>query len=131
MKLIQKAVIKKGDKYLIQLRSKNAKHFPLCWDFPGGGLEDKEDPLEGITREVKEETNFDVKPIKVLGIYEFDDIDNKGKTKIRFTIYSTEIISENLKISDEHIEQRWATKEKILKLPIEPYFEPFFKDNPK
>ncbi|MCX6723201.1 MAG: NUDIX domain-containing protein [Candidatus Staskawiczbacteria bacterium] len=131
MKLVQKAVIKKGDKYLIQLRSESATHFPLYWDFPGGRLEEGEDSLDGIVREAKEETNLDIKPIKVLGVYEFNDIDNPDKQKIRFTIYSVKIISGELKISEEHLEQKWATKEEILKLPIEPYFEPFFKDNPE
>jgi len=129
MKLIQKAAIKNGDKYLIGLRSKKTKYFPLHWDFPGGKLEPNENPLEGIVREVKEETDLDVNPLEVLGIYEFD-LDNKGENTHRFTIYSTEIISGNVKLSEEHTKQRWATKDEIRKLKIEPYFEPFFREYP-
>lgn len=91
MKLIQKAVIKQGEKYLIGLRSENAKYFPLHWDFPGGKLEPDEEPFEGIAREVKEETNLDVKPVEIIGVYEFD-IDGVGKDTHQFTIYSTEIL---------------------------------------
>ena len=91
MKLIQKAVIKQGDKYLIGLRSENAKYFPLHWDFPGGKLEPDEDPFEGIVREVKEETNLDVRALAVIGVYKFD-IDRVGEDTHQFTIYSTEII---------------------------------------
>ena len=91
MKLIQKAVIKQGDKYLIGLRSENAKYFPLHWDFPGGKLEPYEEPFEGIVREVKEETNLDVRALAVIGIYQFD-IDGAGEETHQFTIYSTEII---------------------------------------
>ena len=72
MKLIQKAVIKQGDKYLIGLRSENAKYFPLHWDFPGGKLEPGEEPFEGIVREVKEETNLDVRALAAIGVYQFD-----------------------------------------------------------
>jgi 8-oxo-dGTP diphosphatase len=129
MNLIQKAVIKKGDKYLIGLRSPSAKYFPLHWDFPGGKLEHNEDHFEGIAREVKEETDLNIKPIEVLGVYEFD-LDNKGENTHRFTIYSTEITSGELKKSDEHVEQKWATKEEILNLEIEPYFVPFFNQYP-
>ena len=129
MKLIQKAVIKKGDKYLIVLRSPSAQYFPRCWDFPGGKLEPNEEPFLGIKREVEEETNLVVRPLKVIGVYEFD-VENKGQNSHRFTIYSTEIISGELKLSSEHTEQRWATKDEILKMNnIEPYFAPFFKEN--
>lgn len=128
MKLIQKAVIKQGDKYLIGLRSENAKYFPLHWDFPGGKLEPGEDPFEGIVREIKEETNLDVRALAVIGVYKFD-IDGVGEDTHQFTIYSTEIISWELQLSDEHLEHRWATQEEIMTLPIEPYFEPFFQKN--
>jgi 8-oxo-dGTP diphosphatase len=128
MKLIQKAVIREGDKYLIGLRSQNAEYFPLHWDFPGGKLEPNEDPLQGIAREVLEETGLEVRPIKVLGVYEFD-LDNKGENTHRFTIYSTELISGEPRLSPEHLEQRWATRDEIMQLPIEPYFKPFFKKN--
>lgn len=125
---IPKAVIKRGDKYLIGLRSPNAKYFPLSWDFPGGKLEPGEDPYDGIAREVMEETGLIVKPIKVLGVYEFD-LNNIGEKTHRFTIYSTEEVSGEPRLSSEHLEQRWATKEEIMQLSIEPYFKPFFVDN--
>jgi len=128
MKLIQKAVIKKSEKYLILLREPDTKYFPLHWDFPGGKLEENEDPFSGIIREVKEETDLDIEPIKVLGVYKFD-LDNKGKNTHSFTIYLTKLISGKLKLSSEHLKQKWASKEEILQLPIEPYFKPFFKDN--
>lgn len=126
MKLIQKAIVRKGDNYLIGLRSKNAKYFPLHWDFPGGRLEPGEDPFTGITREVKEETGLNIKPLKIIDVYEFD-LDGKGENTHRFTIYSTKIISGDVKLSEEHVEQRWATKDEISKLKIEPYIKPFFK----
>ena len=110
------------------MRSPKAEYFPEHWDFPGGKLESGEDPFTGMAREVEEETGLRVKPLKVLGVYEFD-LDNKGENTHRFTIYATEIISGKLKLSPEHTEQRWATKDEILQLKIEPYFKPFFEGN--
>ena len=42
---------------------------PNCWSLPGGGLEDKETPLEGLTRELFEEVSYSPKTIIPLGIY--------------------------------------------------------------
>ena len=55
MKLVQKAVVKNGNKFLILLRSPESFSFPEHWDFPGGRLEEDEEPFAGIEREVFEE----------------------------------------------------------------------------
>lgn len=81
MRLVQKAAIKKDDKYLILLRSSNAALFPNHWDFPGGKLEDGEDPVKGIEREISEETTLKAKALEVIGVYEFD-LQNKGQMTI-------------------------------------------------
>lgn len=39
------------------------------WNLPGGKLESKETPWEGVIREVKEETGLDVEVVKLTGIY--------------------------------------------------------------
>ena len=127
MKIIQKAIIQKNNKYLILLRSQNAPYFPEHWDFPGGKLEDGEDPFDGIRREVLEETNFIVEPIKVEGVYELD-LDNKGENTHRFVVYSSNLISEDFNLSYEHIDYKWATKEEILQLKIEPYLKLFLEE---
>ena len=107
MRIVQKAVIKKGDKFLILLRAPESR-FPDHWDFAGGGLEPGEDPIKGVEREILEETTLKAKILKIVGIYDFD-FDNKGETTHRFRVYSTELISGDIKLSDEHVEFRWAT----------------------
>ncbi len=39
------------------------------WNLPGGALESWETPWEGVIREVKEETGFDVEVEKMIGVY--------------------------------------------------------------
>jgi len=39
------------------------------WNLPGGGLEDCESPVEGVKREVREETGLKVEVSKLLGVY--------------------------------------------------------------
>ena len=129
MKLIQKAVIKKDNKFLILLRSHKADYFPEYWDFPGGKLEPNEDPFAGIEREVVEETTLNVKALKVIGVYELD-LDDAGEDTHRFTVYNIKIISGDVKIGHEHLEFRWTTKEEILQLKIEPFIPLYFKEHP-
>lgn len=66
--------------------------------------------------------------LKVVGVYEFD-FGNDGKSTHRFTIYSTEIISGEVKLSHEHTDFKWVTKDEILKMKIEPFMIEYFKQN--
>ncbi len=43
--------------------------FKDYWDIPGGFLEAGEHPLDGMLREVREETGLEVRVIDLLGVY--------------------------------------------------------------
>lgn len=60
---------------LLQLRdNKPGIWFPGCWGFLGGEIREKEIPLEGLIRELKEEIpNCNIKNINFLNILEFLD----------------------------------------------------------
>ncbi len=56
-----------------QKRSSTTRLFPDAWDVPGGHLEPDETILNCISRELKEETNWDIQEvITLLGVEDWD-----------------------------------------------------------
>lgn len=39
------------------------------WDLPGGFLEEGEEPLDGLRRELREETGLEIEPVRFFGIW--------------------------------------------------------------
>ncbi|MBD3313439.1 NUDIX domain-containing protein [Candidatus Woesearchaeota archaeon] len=115
---------------MILLRSPDAAFFPEHWDFPGGKLEPAEDPKKGIEREVSEETKLRIDAREVLGTYDMDLEKDGQSIPHRFAVYSAEVLEGEVKMSHEHTDFRWATKEEILELKIEPYMRLFFEETP-
>ena len=70
------AVLENQDgKYLVTQRALNKKWAAGHWEMPGGGAKSKESSLDAIKREVKEETNLDVKNGRVVYSYFNEDND--------------------------------------------------------
>jgi mutator protein MutT len=69
------------------LLSKRA-HDPASgkWDVPGGFLEEGEDPLEGVRRELREEAGITLAGEQLLGIW-MDEYDYKGRRVATLNIY--------------------------------------------
>jgi 8-oxo-dGTP diphosphatase len=117
----QKAMIRKGNEFLILKRSPDRPTYPNHWDFPGGMLEHGEDPEKGILREVSEESGLKVNVIKPI----FCASRNVNDRHVFFVVYECELVSGEIQLSNEHTEFRWANREEILKLPVEYYLKAF------
>lgn len=96
------------------------------WEFPGGQIENGEDLIEGITREVFEESGIKIKVNSLVAVYSntksYLGWDNKTviPTKVIFDFLATAIGGE-LKTSDESIDVKWVTKESALEMIREPW----------
>lgn len=123
MKTVVKACISKNDKYLILLRSKNERPMPLHWDFAGGKLEEDENSIAGLKREVLEETSLEIDNC-ILDKEFATDIEGKP---FFFKIYTIKLVSDekNLKLNHEYQECRWATRDEIAKLKINPFLKKY------
>jgi 8-oxo-dGTP diphosphatase len=61
------ALVEEGGRVLLARRA----HGPFAgsWDIPGGFLEEGEHPLDGLRRELQEETGLEVEPLDYLGVW--------------------------------------------------------------
>ena len=109
----QKAFILRDNKILILKRNK-ADVFTGYWDVPGGKVEPEENLIEGITREIKEETGLDLKNIMLsLSTYKFQGSLRDHPIIFR-NIYLCNADGE-ITLSEEHSEYLWIKPEELIK----------------
>ncbi|HTL39478.1 MAG TPA: NUDIX domain-containing protein [Methylomirabilota bacterium] len=106
-----KAFIVKDNKLLMLKRRANDVHKPGAWDIPGGRLELGEDPYEGLKREASEECQIAIEIIMPLSVHHFTREDGQ---KITLTIYWCKMLTEQIKLSEEHQEYKWMDLDQDL-----------------
>jgi ADP-ribose pyrophosphatase YjhB (NUDIX family) len=73
------------------------------WDFPGGFLDEHEHPLDGLRRELREETGLEIEIGELLGIW-LDPYD--GRTILSLT-WRARPVSGTERAADDVAELRW------------------------
>ncbi|WP_407416285.1 NUDIX hydrolase [Methanobrevibacter sp.] len=122
--LTMRSVIKnEEDKILVLRRHPKSKTQPHKWELPGGKIEKGEFFDEALVREVKEETNLNV---KVGDFCEAVQDDYPHKRTVQLIMYSKEITGE-VEISDEHDDWKWAGIDEIKSLDITSSLEKIIK----
>lgn len=125
-KIIVHAIIKYKNKYLVTKRSKNENVYKEYWDIPGGLANQGETPRETLIREVKEEVNLKIKPVKI--IHEDSNLDKEKNMIFIRLVYLTNVEDDfnNIKLDLlEHTEYKLITNIKELK---EERIVPFLKE---
>ena len=118
-KLAAKAFIEKNGKFLLVKREKNNVQAPGIWEIPGGRLKEGEIPVEGLKREVKEETGIIVKAVMPFSTRHFTRSDGQI---VDLIIYYAKAQKGKVKLSTEHAEYIWANWGE-LKKKINPFFK--------
>jgi len=79
------------------------------WDVPGGRINAEEPILEGLRREVMEESGLTIKPGRVLGVFEtFPTIKGEACHIVR-VYYEATLQTLEVVLSQDHAEFAWVT----------------------
>lgn len=104
---------------LLHLRTDNQ-----LWSVPGGRIEIGESVADAVTREVREETGFEVEPQYIVGVYSdprnriaYDD----GEVRQQFSVcVACRLAGGELDPDGESLDVRWADKSELDGLEISP-----------
>jgi len=120
-------LIKKGDKYLVTLRAKDKNYMPNIWDIPGGTIEFGEKSFDALNREIKEETNLNVKVGKFLYCYDYVSETTSSRHQFQM-VFECEYLSGDVTLNPrEHQDFRWVTLKEMESLPKITFLEELFK----
>ncbi len=113
--LVVAAYIKYKDTFLIARRVKGDEGAEGKWEFPGGKIEPGETKLQAIKREIKEEFNMDIEPVKEL----ITHTTNYPTRDITITLM--ECIANNKELimnTKDHSDYKWITIKELNNYPF-------------
>ena len=103
------ALIEKDGKFLIAKRATGDESVFGKWEFPGGKVEEFENEMDAIEREIREEFELDVKASEFL----VNNICKYPNKVVDLRLYRCEYVSGKFKLHD-HFEYVWVSKDDIL-----------------
>lgn len=110
---VRAAVIKDGKILLVQESTDN------CWAMPGGWADVGNIPSEVAIRECKEESGFDVKPLKVIGVFDANRVGGRLEFFHAFKIiFLCELIGGEATPSDETLDVQFFDFDNLPSLSL-------------
>jgi acetyl-CoA carboxylase carboxyl transferase subunit beta len=83
------------------------------WDVPGGFLEEAEDAVDALRREVREETGLEVEPVEFLGVW-MDRYDGDSTAEATLNLYWTaRAVSGEPQAADDVDDLRWFPRDEL------------------
>ena len=104
------AIVLKDNKVLVTQRSEKMK-LPLKWEFPGGKVEENENEIQCIKREIKEEININIEVLQKLS----NNVHDYGIFKINLIPFLANYISGEIVLA-EHTDFKLLDKSELLNL---------------
>jgi 8-oxo-dGTP diphosphatase len=80
------------------------------WSLPGGVLETGETIIEGMKREIFEETGLQVEPVKFAGVYDRILRDGSGRAQYHYVLvdHVCKVVGGELKAGSDVVDVRWV-----------------------
>ncbi len=126
--VVPAAIIVKDRKMFFQKRRDSRKEFSK-WEFPGGGVEDGEDLIGCLKREVRDETGFNVEPLELLSPI-MNRVEKKYNYQVFLPVYICKIKSGKIKVAHNEVaDHGWFTIKEALKLKFLPLNKEIIKAN--
>jgi 8-oxo-dGTP diphosphatase len=90
------------------------------WSIPGGMLEVGETLLEGVRRELAEETGIEVRVGELIEVFERINTDDDGKTRYHFVIadYLCEALGGEARAGSDVVDVAWAMPSELGKYSL-------------
>jgi len=85
------------------------------WSIPGGLLEIGETLMEGVKRELHEETGIEVRPLDLIEVFERIELDGSGRARYHYVVldYLCEAISGQARAGSDVTHVAWASAEEL------------------
>ena len=110
-------LIRKNGKYLLTRRSDKNDFMSGYWDIPGGTIEFGEKLEQGLKREIKEESNIKIKPVRIIAAY--TNHWPRYKRQVTQLTYLCDYVSGQVKLNpQEHSEYVWIKKKDIKRYKL-------------
>jgi 8-oxo-dGTP diphosphatase len=90
------------------------------WSIPGGMLELGESIIEGVRRELAEETGIEVRVLELIEVFERVIPGDGGRTRYHFVIldYLCEVVSGEANAASDVTDVAWASEEELEKYEL-------------
>jgi 8-oxo-dGTP diphosphatase len=124
-KLSVQAIILDGNSSCLLLRrSPDCGSFARQWEWPGGKLDDGEDFVTALVREVREETALAVEITRFAGATSFE----MPTVQVIALCMETKVTSGTLQLSEEHDDFAWVPLADVAQLELAEHVRPFMLD---
>ena len=90
------------------------------WSIPGGMLEVGETLIEGVRRELFEETAIEVRVLDLIEVFERINLDGSGKARYHFVVldYLCEAVRGEARAGSDVTDVAWAAPEELQKYSL-------------
>jgi 8-oxo-dGTP diphosphatase len=118
--VVAKAYVVYGGKVLLMRRSATDTQQPGRFDIPGGSVEEGESVLQGVLREIREESGLAIEQDQIRELTDFGVGSNEPTVEKH--VFLAQASTDTVTLSSEHNEYTWISPEEALRIFPHPFY---------